>query len=249
MGIIPCRFTTLDMLRVESYLLFYPYDNSQKYPFADEGPGDTLWELGLDFTVSPGKTGFRGAEEHYRLKGKERFKIFGVLLDGQGAGRRGRAGLCRRQAGRRRHLRHVFAAGQEIDGHRAAFGRHCGRRHAARDPQQERHDQGDGAAAALRRSEEDQAQRERLTANDDGDRPGAMIEPTIKSRPVYGTLTPQPGKDHLFVADAEGAAAILDLAKAAPEGFFAGAEIVFIPRATGDRYTGPLQALAPGALL
>ncbi len=60
MGIIPCRFTTLDMLRVESYLLFYPYDNSQKYPFADEGPGDTLWELGLDFTVSPGKTGFRG---------------------------------------------------------------------------------------------------------------------------------------------------------------------------------------------
>ncbi len=83
MGIIPCRFTTLDMLRVESYLLFYPYDNSQKYPFADEGPGDTLWELGLDFTVSPGKTGFRGAEEHYRLKGKERFKIYGVLLKGK----------------------------------------------------------------------------------------------------------------------------------------------------------------------
>ena len=81
MGIIPTRFTTLDMLRVESHLLFYPYDNSQKYPFANEGPGDTLWELGLDFTVSPGKTGFRGAEEHYRLKGKERFKIFGVLLD------------------------------------------------------------------------------------------------------------------------------------------------------------------------
>ena len=82
-GIIPCRFTTLDMLRVESYLLFYPYDNSQKYPFAGEGPGDTLWELGLDFTVSPNKTGFRGAEEHYRLKGQERFKIFGVLLEGE----------------------------------------------------------------------------------------------------------------------------------------------------------------------
>ena len=70
-----------------------------------------------------------------------------------------------------------------------------------------------------------------------------MIEPTIKSRPVYGTLTPQPGKDHLFIADAEGAAAILDLAKAAPDGFFAGAEIVFIPRA--DRR--PLQRRAPGA--
>ena len=45
-------------------------------------PGDTLWELGLDFTVSPGKTGFRGAEEHYRLKGKERFKIWGLQLEG-----------------------------------------------------------------------------------------------------------------------------------------------------------------------
>ena len=85
MGIIPCRFTTLDMLRTESYLLFYPFDNSEMYPFADEGPGDTLWELGLDFTVSPGKTGFRGAEEHYRLKGRERFKIWGLKLDGVNA--------------------------------------------------------------------------------------------------------------------------------------------------------------------
>jgi aminomethyltransferase len=72
------------MLRVESYLLFYPYDNSQMYPFANEQPGDSLWELGLDFTVSPGKTGFRGAEEHARLKGKERFKIFGLLVDADG---------------------------------------------------------------------------------------------------------------------------------------------------------------------
>jgi aminomethyltransferase len=81
LGIIPASFTALDWLRVECYLLFYPYDNSQMYPFENEGPGDTLWELGLDFTVSPGKTGFRGAEEHYRLKGKERFKIYGVLAD------------------------------------------------------------------------------------------------------------------------------------------------------------------------
>ena len=85
MGIIPCRFTTLDLLRTESYLLFFPFDNSEMYPFPDQGPGDTLWELGLDFTVSPGKTGFRGAEEHYRLKGKERFKIWGLVLDGVNA--------------------------------------------------------------------------------------------------------------------------------------------------------------------
>jgi aminomethyltransferase len=81
LGIVPASFVALDWLRVESYLLFYPYDNSQMYPFDDEPAGDTLWELGLDFTVSPEKAGFRGAEEHYRLKGKERFKIYGVLAD------------------------------------------------------------------------------------------------------------------------------------------------------------------------
>ena len=83
LGIIPTCFTTLDYLRVESSLLFYPYDMSQMYPFEHEAEGDSLWELGLDFTVSPGKTGFRGAEAHARLKGKERFKIFGLLVDGK----------------------------------------------------------------------------------------------------------------------------------------------------------------------
>jgi len=85
MGIIPCSFSVLDWLRVESYLVFYPYDHSEMYPFPDDPPGDSLWELGLDFTVSPGKSGFRGAEQHYLLKGKERFKIFGVLVDGDTA--------------------------------------------------------------------------------------------------------------------------------------------------------------------
>jgi glycine cleavage system T protein (aminomethyltransferase) len=85
MGIIPTCFTTLDWLRVESYLLFYPYDMSQMYPFEKGPPGDSLWELGLDFTVSPGKTDFRGADAHYRLKGRERFRIFGVLVEGSTA--------------------------------------------------------------------------------------------------------------------------------------------------------------------
>lgn len=81
MGIGPVQFSTLDMLRTESYLLFYPGDNSETYPFDSDLCGDTLWELGLDFTVSPGKIGFIGAENHYALKGKERFKIYGVKLD------------------------------------------------------------------------------------------------------------------------------------------------------------------------
>ncbi|OAL83108.1 aminomethyltransferase family protein [Acinetobacter terrae] len=84
-GIIPCSFTTLDWLRVESYLLFFPYDNSEYFAFKNEKAGDTLWELGLDFTVSPSKGEFRGCYEHKRLKDKERFKIFGVLLEGQQA--------------------------------------------------------------------------------------------------------------------------------------------------------------------
>ncbi|MEK1838181.1 MAG: aminomethyltransferase family protein, partial [Pseudomonas sp.] len=82
LGIIPCAFTALDWLRVESSLMFFPYDNSQMYPFADQKAGDTLWEMGLDFTVSPDKREFRGAEEHFRLRGQERFKITGVLLEG-----------------------------------------------------------------------------------------------------------------------------------------------------------------------
>ena len=80
MGVRPTQFSTLDMLRIESYLLFYPGDNSETFPFEDETGGDTLWELGLDFTVSPGKEGFIGAENHYASQGKERFKIYGVQL-------------------------------------------------------------------------------------------------------------------------------------------------------------------------
>jgi aminomethyltransferase len=82
MGIVPTCFTTLDFLRVESSLLFYPYDMSQMYPFEHDAAGDSLWELGLDFTVSPGKSDFRGADAHARLKGRERFKIFGLAVEG-----------------------------------------------------------------------------------------------------------------------------------------------------------------------
>ena len=81
MGIRPTQFSTLDMLRIESYLLFYPGDNSETFPFEDGTPaGDSLWELGLEFVVSPGKEGFIGAENHYAMEGKERFKIYGVKL-------------------------------------------------------------------------------------------------------------------------------------------------------------------------
>ncbi|MEI5681196.1 MULTISPECIES: dimethylamine monooxygenase subunit DmmA family protein [unclassified Mesorhizobium] len=72
-----------------------------------------------------------------------------------------------------------------------------------------------------------------------------MTAKTILSRPVYGTLSPQPGKHHLFIADAEGAAAILDMANSAPAGFFADAHIMFVPGATGTKYVEPLKKLQP----
>ena len=74
-----------------------------------------------------------------------------------------------------------------------------------------------------------------------------MAAKTIISRPIYGTLSPQPGKHHLFIADAEGALAIIDMAGKAPAGFFDGAEIDFIP-GTDGKHIGALEALKPAQL-
>lgn len=71
--------------------------------------------------------------------------------------------------------------------------------------------------------------------------------PSIKSRPVYGTLSPAKGKSHLMIADAEGAEALLDLAKQ-DAGLFANAHIIYIPKDTGDTYVTQLQALKPAQM-
>ena len=159
LGIIPCRFTVLDMLRVESYLLFYPYDNSQMYPFEDEAPGDTLWELGLQFTVTPGKQGFRGAEEHVRRKGQERFRIFGVLVEGDTATSEGdELWADGRRVG-------VITCGMystltnTLHGDRADGRRSCRPGQPARGPRRERQRTGHRAHAAVRRPAEDEAER------------------------------------------------------------------------------------------
>jgi dimethylamine monooxygenase subunit C len=65
----------------------------------------------------------------------------------------------------------------------------------------------------------------------------------IKSRPVYGTLSPRPGTAQLFVADDEGAGAIIDLAKLAPDGFFERANIIFVALRSGEAYVEQLKAL------
>lgn len=75
--------------------------------------------------------------------------------------------------------------------------------------------------------------------------------PSITSRPVYATLEPRAGKAHLMVADAQGADAILDLAldlATADSGLLAKAQIIYIPKETGDLYLGRLETLGAAAL-
>lgn len=65
---------------------------------------------------------------------------------------------------------------------------------------------------------------------------------SIASRPLYAALTPQSGSAHLFVADGEGAEAILDLGKTAMS-LFASAQIIYIPKITPNTYLPALKDL------
>jgi len=68
---------------------------------------------------------------------------------------------------------------------------------------------------------------------------------SILSRPVYDTLQARAGRAHLMVADAEGAEALLDLAKAAPD-LMAKSHIIYIPKGAG--FEAQLAALRPAQL-
>ncbi|AZV80989.1 hypothetical protein EBB79_24070 (plasmid) [Parasedimentitalea marina] len=70
---------------------------------------------------------------------------------------------------------------------------------------------------------------------------------SIRSRPIYGTLEPRPGKVHLMIADAEGAEALIDVAQAKPD-LMAGANIMYFPKGSGDTFVTQLQALGPAQL-
>jgi hypothetical protein len=131
MGIIPCRFTTLDMLRTESYLLFFPFDNSEMYPVRERRP--------RRYAVGTGP-GF------HRLARQDRLPRRGGALPPEGQGtlqdfrpeagrqerpRQRRAGVQGRQAGRRRDAGDVFAAERLDGGHRPPAGGRCQQRHRA----------------------------------------------------------------------------------------------------------------------
>ena len=71
--------------------------------------------------------------------------------------------------------------------------------------------------------------------------------PAIDSRPVYGTFEARPGHTYLFIADAEGAGAILDFA-AKNTDVMAKSHIIYIPKECGDKYKNQLEALRKLAL-
>ena len=76
-----------------------------------------------------------------------------------------------------------------------------------------------------------------------------MPDPSIKSRPVYGTLKPQPGALHLIVADGEGGSAILALATKASPDFFHRAHIIAFPDlVASENYGEALRALRPDSV-
>lgn len=76
---------------------------------------------------------------------------------------------------------------------------------------------------------------------------GFKFPPSITSRPVYGKLEPRKGTQHLMIADAEGAEALLDLADA-DTGLMGRAHIIYIPKDTGQAYVDKLRAAGPHIL-
>lgn len=71
-GVMPCSFTALDKLRIEAGLLFYGYDMTTDH---------TPYEVGLGFTVSKSKTGYRGCEALAAARGKEKVNNVCLVID------------------------------------------------------------------------------------------------------------------------------------------------------------------------
>ncbi|MEM7258635.1 MAG: aminomethyltransferase family protein [Pseudomonadota bacterium] len=69
-GVTPCSFTALDKVRIEAGLLFYGYDMTTEH---------TPWEVGLGFTITPAKNGFRGYDALMAAHAQQ--KIINVCLD------------------------------------------------------------------------------------------------------------------------------------------------------------------------
>lgn len=72
-GAIPVSWACLDIVRVESGLLFFPFDMPE---------GDTTpWEAGVPWTVDLDKPSFRGKEALVHRRGQERVAQVGIEID------------------------------------------------------------------------------------------------------------------------------------------------------------------------
>lgn len=71
-GVMPCSFTALDKVRIEAGLLFYGYDMTTDH---------TPYEVGLGFTVSKSKTGYRGCEALAAARGNEKINNVCLVID------------------------------------------------------------------------------------------------------------------------------------------------------------------------
>jgi aminomethyltransferase len=72
-GILPCSFNCLDMIRVESALFFYPYDLTEE---------NDAWEAGLGFAVSKNKQAdYRGKAALLAREGKPKILLYGIVAD------------------------------------------------------------------------------------------------------------------------------------------------------------------------
>ena len=127
-------------------------------PSSKDPPGDSLWELGLDFTVSPGQERLSTARMRTAgSKGKERFKIFGLLVDGKAPADMGDPVYSGDKKVGVVTCAMVSTLDRQVDGHRAPRRSGRGPRHEAGDSRQERQGPGDGAHAAVRRSGKEEA--------------------------------------------------------------------------------------------
>lgn len=90
-GVVPVSWTCLDIVRVESGLLFFPFD----MPHGDTTP----WEVRADWTVDLNKADFRGKAAVAASKGKVRSLITGLEVESAEAVTPGAK---------------VFAAGKEV---------------------------------------------------------------------------------------------------------------------------------------
>jgi len=71
-GILPCSFTCIDKIRVESGLLFYPYDMNESY---------SPWEVGFGWAIGRNKMPYRGRDAALAKERTARLAMTGIVAD------------------------------------------------------------------------------------------------------------------------------------------------------------------------